>query len=320
MPSPIPPEAGGAFQRSRETAACPTNPHVFAALGAAGLACLAATHAGTIYWGSTGLVSHHGDCGTPGDCHKLRMELGVFRRDFLPSPDNVPQWRENWRALSMAGFDPDERRFAGAADDTTPLPDGFGPQAYVWTFDGTDLAKGPQWQLLSHPSWQWSGSDTAAPARTWIADDAVLAILGTIDSGGARLASARVRPEAVPMNVWLARLFPENAAKAHPDADPDGDGLSNRLEYFLGTDPNRASSLGRPEMTVGPQTIRLALNRNPHAVSTFVLESSEDLETWKPAAADVIADRPDQIELLAPKPPGAKPRFFRFQLRSTGTQ
>lgn len=315
MSFPLPPESEPSSPRARGPLRIPSIPTLTLCVTALVLA--AELTAGTICWGSTGMVSHRSSCGATGSCDGMRMQLGVFRTGFTPTADNVPEWHENWLALSEAVYDPDERRFAGVADDAAPLPDGFNPQAYVWTFNGTDLTRGPEWMLLAHPSWRWTGAGAGlAPARTWIADDAVLAILGSVETGGSLIASSLVRSEVIPSCTWLADFFPGQPAMADPDADPDGDGLCNRLEYFLGTDPCKGSSLARPALVAGTDTVRLSLRRNPHAVSTFVLETSNDLVHWKPRAAEVVADHPDRFEVRTTKSTDGKPLFYRFQIRS----
>lgn len=45
------------------------------------------------------------------------------------------------------------------------------------------------------------------------------------------------------MNAHFGTTTPGAAGTSrHPDSDPDGDGLTNRLEFLLGTDPNSSSS------------------------------------------------------------------------------
>ncbi len=56
---------------------------------------------------------------------------------------------------------------------------------------------------------------------------------------------------------WLDAEFPgeTDAAIIGADADPDGDGVSNLLEYALGLDPNAASREGLPVLGVGAFTV-----------------------------------------------------------------
>lgn len=274
-----------------------------------------------VYWGTRGFERLADSRGA--DWHAdFRMRIGVFRAGFTPGPDNVGQWQAQWIELGVATYSADEGRFAGVVDDSTALPDGAGRQVYFWAGNGTNPANGPEWLLLTHPDWVWSGvaTKTAAPAKTWIADEAALAIIGGVSTSSAYLTSAAVRPAVVPMSEWLAAFFPGDAQSAGPNADPDGDGIANKLEYFLGTDPTQGSSLGSPEIRLETAGVRLSLNRNPQAVSTFVLETSNDLQHWLPATAETVADRPDRVEVLAPREAGAKSVFYRFQLQTPAAE
>jgi hypothetical protein len=268
-----------------------------------------------VYWGTRGFERLADSRGAEWRAD-FQMRIGVFRAGFTPGPDNVEQWQAQWIELGVAAYDVEERRYAGVVDDSAALPDGAGKQVYLWAGNGTNPATGPEWLLLTHPDWVWGGkaAKTATPAKTWIADEASLAIIGGISTGSAYLTSASVRPAVVPMDEWLAAFFPNDAQSATADADPDADGISNKLEYFLGTDPTQGSSIGSPEIRLEAAGVRLSLNRNPQAVSTFVLETSNDLQHWLPAAAETVANRPDRVEVLAPRDAGAKSVFYRFQL------
>lgn len=65
------------------------------------------------------------------------------------------------------------------------------------------------------------------------------------------------------------------------DLDPDGDGLSNGLEAWFGTDP-RASNPGIVELTANGLTTTFRHPRNPHAPGnlTGVYEWSADMVNW----------------------------------------
>ena len=273
--------------------------------------------ADTIYWGTRGYERLADSRGANWQ-EDFQMRIGVFRAGFTPRPDNVDHWQAQWIELGVATYAAEEKRYAGVVDDSSALPDDAGRQVYLWAGNGMNPATGPEWLLMTHPDWVWSGvlMKTAAPAKTWIADEAALAIVGGVSNSNAYLTSAAVRPAVVPMAEWLAAFFPGDSQSASPDADPDGDGIANRLEYFLGTDPAHGSSLGSPDMRMETAGVRLTLNRNPQAVSTFVLETSNDLQHWHPATAETVADQPDRVEVLAPRETSAKSVFYRFQLQS----
>ncbi len=266
-----------------------------------------------VFWGSRAFGAHETSGGKAWG-PEFTLELGVFRGGFRPTPENVDDWPARWIALGTAVFDPEEGRYAGLADDSHPLPAGAGDRVFFWASDGSDLTRGPEWLLLAHPDWTWSGRPGGPPGlpNIWIAEQAAEAVVG--ETGGDRLATVALRPAPVPLEAWLARWFPQDVGLRDPDADPDGDGLSNRAEYLLGSDPTEATA-GTPRMSFTPHGVRLALERNPYALSTAVLETSADLRTWTPADATTETERPDRIEMLAIPRPGERARFFRFNLQ-----
>lgn len=83
-------------------------------------------------------------------------------------------------------------------------------------------------------------------------------------------------------NSWLTTYFGNTTPGAvgtprHPDSDPDGDGLSNRVERYLGTDPTQASS-GLPKLTYNRAAKTLSFT--PMRFFPHVVESSSNLSTW----------------------------------------
>ena len=70
--------------------------------------------------------------------------------------------------------------------------------------------------------------------------------------------------------------------------DADGDGMSNLLEYALGSDPARSSSTFSPTVdTVQDGSdqyyVSFSYTRNKAATGiTYAIEHSSDLRTWEP--------------------------------------
>src|SRR5690625_4927035 len=96
-----------------------------------------------------------------------------------------------------------------------------------------------------------------------------------------------VRPSAPTQTDFASWIATFDLAEGDIGAtdDPDGDGISNLLEFALNLDPTAASRDGLPQ----PQTITesgndylvLEINKNTQAVSIdLVVESSGDLQTW----------------------------------------
>jgi alpha-L-fucosidase len=120
--------------------------------------------------------------------------------------------------------------------------------------------------------------------------------------------------------TWRDQHFPATTAvmTADPEADPDGDGLVNRVEFTLGTDPLAATVLPTPVATPDGR-LRLELPWRPDAGDRFAAVSySTDLAAWHDAAqpihagVDRLADTPDRRRWEID--PHQQPRwFYRFE-------
>lgn len=275
------------------------------------------SQAGMVYWGSESFARNLDSQGREWD-GRFSLNLGAFKSGFTPTQGNRGQWLENWTTLGVAEFDSAESRFAGTID-TASLPSNLAGRAvYFWASNGSDLTKGPEWLLLTHPSWIWPSTSSAAtaPAITWTSTDALGFVLGQVSGNG--LQSTTVRPVPIPRGEWLARFFQSNPASADPAADPDGDGMSNSLEYLLGSDPSNASSVVHTELKIDAGKIHLALKRNPYAEGTFILKTSTDLRLWNTVEGTRVVDRPDRLELSLDKLPGEPSAFFKFECSTPG--
>lgn len=274
-------------------------------------------HAGVIYWGSPGFIQNADsrDREWNGD---FELFLGAFRTGFVPTMENRDTWMENWVELGVASFDSSESRFAGVVDVSKTLPQGTAEQVYFWARNGKDLTKGPEWLLVTRPEWKWPGASSAtSPALTWTTDSSASIVVGTIGVRGRHMVTDGLAPVPVGQAEWLAKFFPDCEESRNPDADPDGDGICNRMEYFLGSDPNDASSRICPEIRASGSGTLLTLQRNPYATTKFSVETSNNLKTWSGESGETLVDRPDLIEVRLEQEPG-KSGFFRFKLEGGG--
>ena len=119
-------------------------------------------------------------------------------------------------------------------------------------------------------------------------------------------------------DVWAA-LYPNAGG---PNADPDGDGISNLAEAQAGTDPTNPASCFIA--TVGHDNSGNLIVRWPSVSGKYYfLESSIDLATWTSIAGDYSGTGSELIAIV--RPPGfvAGPRtFWRvvvFDVDSTGS-
>ncbi len=86
---------------------------------------------------------------------------------------------------------------------------------------------------------------------------------------------------ALSYDVWAAGIAWPVDADASPGGDPDGDGLSNAMEFVLHSDPLAPSGAERPQVSVNGGIVEFIYRRRRNAgASEFNAESSSDLQTW----------------------------------------
>jgi hypothetical protein len=96
-----------------------------------------------------------------------------------------------------------------------------------------------------------------------------------------------IEPES-PFQAWLIEHFSEAELSAgvviDRQADPDGDGLNNTLEFGLGLDPKKADSREPIEMILGSaegeRILRYQARWLPRGIG-IQIEKSDDLQNWK---------------------------------------
>jgi len=114
-------------------------------------------------------------------------------------------------------------------------------------------------------------------------------------------------------NSWMTSNFgttsPGSAGDdRHPDSDPDGDGVDNRTERYLGSDPNDAAS-GPPAVTF--DSLAGTMQTTPTRFISYRFQSSIDLQNWTNESVFSQFDSPTSLSFDAPAPTeGGK--FYRF--------
>lgn len=130
---------------------------------------------------------------------------------------------------------------------------------------------------LHHTFGGWSGDASG------VADPLALSMSADRSIGAAFL---------TPYASWAAGYFtPEEPELASPGSDPDGDGLSNLLEYALNLNPRQASSTGRPEVAALAGQLTLTYRKDPAKPDlAWQAEWSPTLAGWNPVADSLLME------------------------------
>ena len=124
-------------------------------------------------------------------------------------------------------------------------------------------------------------------------------------------------------NNWSTGWFGTNAAIAGPNADPDGDGVPNLLEYAVGGKPLAADATNAAVAGLRFSASQFAVQfrqRNPAGSVTAQFQSSGNLLNWTntlPAAVNVLQYDSDSSLYQALFPLKSLSQFFRIQYSVT---
>ncbi len=104
-----------------------------------------------------------------------------------------------------------------------------------------------------------------------------------IDEDGVDLLTAWINlalPSNESFQEWqIARFGNDSSADAQPNADPDGDGNTNELEYLTRTDPLDPTDSWQPELSAKGGSFNVSFPMAPDR--RFIVESSQDMVDWK---------------------------------------
>jgi VCBS repeat-containing protein len=124
------------------------------------------------------------------------------------------------------------------------------------------------------------------------------------------------------LDNWERAHFPDAAPGSNPaGADPDGDGLSNLMEYALDTDPlvaNKSSVVHDMETIGAARYLRLTVDKNPAATNLiYTVETCDALNNWSATHTATEPDPAHPHRLIVrddPADPNAPRRFIRLKV------
>jgi pectin methylesterase-like acyl-CoA thioesterase len=140
------------------------------------------------------------------------------------------------------------------------------------------------------PTYQWYKNGAAIPGAT-AASHTIASAVGTdwgnytaavTNSVGSITSNVATLTINDPMAVWANGNGLDPAANGAPDADPDGDGMNNKMEFFLGANPKQASTalLPKAHMTPDQSAWVFEFDRNNAASGVaYSIEYAADLTT-----------------------------------------
>ncbi len=262
--------------------------------------------AGTVNWSGTFLSTNLTSTSQPLDGSFL-FRLGAFDSGFTPSSSNTADWAAHWHTASVGFYNPTTRFFTGTfAVSSNASPFGLSDRGYIWGVNCSN-SQG-EWVLISSPSWTWPQAGGTGTAVDWSVASATQAIVGQINNPGFLIKTARISAPVpvISKDEWLTASFTAaeraNSAISGWNADADGDGLNNTLEYCLGLNPKSASSTWNPtasSIVISEQSYaKLSVTKCSYAGGTLSIESSSNLQNWSSAPSDVVtvANTADLLE------------------------
>jgi hypothetical protein len=188
--------------------------------------------------------------------------------------------------------------------------------------------------------WFYSGEFAPVIAGEWQIEFEEVAGLATPASRSVTVVASQMSEPIVgnyplTFEVWSAGVF--DAAQladplvSGPEADPDGDGIVNLLEFAFGLEPEVRSPLqgsagvkGMPVTTVTPPTMTVEfLRRSPLVapVLEYIVEFSDDLGgSWTPvtdAEVEAVEGDPawESVRATIPASPASGRRFSRVRVQ-----
>ena len=217
------------------------------------------------------------------------FQLGVFEADFVPSAANVAQWRDEWNGLAVGRY---LAEFSGLSEDFIFLendgPFQFGVQFYAMGFQVTPAGTTEVF-LATDSSWTIPAAGAFFPVLFDL-DEAGQVIVGTADGANNAIQCASLPAADMPgraYDFWTLEHFTPSertqSAISGTDADADGDGVVNLLEYAFGSDPQNPLDSGSVvDLSISSGDVMLSVDIDSTSLANFSYEMSPNLlpDSW----------------------------------------
>lgn len=273
----------------------------------------------TIQWSSASNGNNRTSDDAPMDGDFV-FQLGVFTGSFEPTMENIGQWEENWNIAAFVLYNEDDKQYNGIYDAVgNEAPFTAGKAAYVW---GRRPGSGyGEWILFRAPTWSWPNAEMPGPSLApWLAEQATIVIIGSINEDGVLMRSALVEPPALTYAQWRDVAL-EGVAENAPEDDPDCDGQTNLEEFFFDSDPTKPSP--SPDFAIGMIGIdgtdyrTLRVPRAPGRLVNAVVEVCGNLKDWESGPGFLVILEVEADYLLVRETSAAAlhdERFYRVGL------
>lgn len=256
-----------------------------------------------------------------------RFQLGVFTGGFVPTVSNLPDWSANWRSWEELQYDPGTGAFSREIlFDENPAPFAEGARLYCWAYAATSTT-GSEYFLATDASWLVPGTDPLAFPVFVDPETAGQVIFGAAFPDSGTIQTAAVSSVTAPAYLfadWQRARFSleqrKNPAVSGTQADPDGDGRGNLMEYLSGSDPLAADPPLVPEISIpsGPpagEILAISFSAPPSARAHWEFQISSDLAHWAAAASPPAYSPVTELWSLSPAvSPASGRQFWRLRV------
>lgn len=281
------------------------------------IAAWALASAETISWFSDPNSVNLDSAGQPMD-GGFHFQVGAFPAGFEPTVANRLEWSSRWVPAGTAAYNGSTGLYAGEFTlQSNAAPFVVNGKAWVWGIRTT--ATGSEWILFRHTSWRWPVANPLSPPLIqWNARQANEVVIGSIHASGS---PHLMRSAAVAGYAQWVQAELSGEPRNGPEADPDGDGIPNAVEFALGTPPREgghgpAGSASWFEHE-GKFHLQLSVPRRRDRLAVLAVEVSSDLVQWHSGAGytEVVSDGEWWVVRdLSPRDDANPRRFIRLKV------